>query len=71
MSTQHYEQLLEMKKVCGKSLETRAERTTSTINALYSQITSAESAKAFDLLFSATPDDLKKSFSPKATKSSS
>lgn len=73
MSIQHYEQLLEMKESYSKLLEIESERTVSNalddFNNLYSRITSPTSASAADSLFSASAEDLKKSFRPGETES--
>jgi hypothetical protein len=73
MSIQHYEQLLEMKESYSKLLEIESERTVSNaledFNNLYSRITSPASASAADSLFSASAEDLKKSFRPGETES--
>jgi hypothetical protein len=75
ISIQHYEQLLEMKEVYAKLIEIESERTVSDaiddFRSLYGRITSQESAKASDLLFSAGSEELSKSYRPGATEQNS
>ncbi len=73
MSVDHYEEVIRMKALCAELIEQVKEKEiaeeTDEYEALYRRITSPQSRKAADELFTATADSLRKTYQPGGTES--
>lgn len=73
VSVNHYEEMLRMKALCAELVERVKEkeivRASDQYEALYRRLTSPESRRAADALFSATGEELRHSYQPGKTES--
>jgi hypothetical protein len=71
MSIAHYEEMIQMKEISAELIERvkdkEIQKATDDYEELYLSISSQKASKAGDMLFSATADDLRKSYQPGRT----